>query len=110
MTKAIANSTKAKSIDKPEYEIVCRLLRAIRQRAKLSQGSLGEALGRPQTFVSDCELGARRLDALQLREWCQACGTSFADFARRLDETLEVLPPLAPLASKSKPKKAPSKS
>lgn len=84
-------TNKTKSIDKREYEVVTGLLRTLRIRANLTQQALGEALGRGQGFVSACELGARRLDTLQVREWCQACGTNFTDFARRLDETLELL-------------------
>ncbi|BFI95000.1 MAG: hypothetical protein RSP_05100 [Rhodanobacter sp.] len=87
----MAQSSKSKSIDKREYEVVTGLLRTLRIRANLTQQELGEALGRGQGFVSACELGARRLDTLQVREWCQACGTSYTDFARRLDETLELL-------------------
>jgi transcriptional regulator with XRE-family HTH domain len=93
------SSNKTKSIDKREYEVVTGLLRTLRLRAELTQQELGEALGRRQGFVSQCELGARRLDTLQVREWCQACGTSYTDFARRLDETLELL------ASTTKPQK-----
>jgi hypothetical protein len=51
---------------------------------------LGLSLGRPQTYVSDCELGIRRLDILQVHEWCQACGTSLSAFARRFDTVLTV--------------------
>lgn len=97
----MAQSPKTKSIDKREYEVVTGLLRTLRIRAKLTQQELGEALGRGQGFVSACELGARRLDTLQVREWCQACGSSYTDFARRLDETLELLT----LAEKPKKKK-----
>lgn len=97
-----SKKSRTKSIDKPEYEVVYSLLRTLRMRAKLSQIALGERLGRPQTFVSDCELGARRLDALQLREWCEACGSTFTEFARRLDETLELLPSLGASAPSAK--------
>lgn len=98
--------TSTKSIDQREYEVVCRLLRALRTRAKLSQKELGERLSRPQTYVSDVELAGRRLDALQLRAWAQACESSFSEFARRLDETLEVMPPTP---AKKVAKKAPKK-
>jgi transcriptional regulator with XRE-family HTH domain len=90
----MANPTfSTKSIDQREYEVVCRLLRALRTRAKLTQKELGARLNRPQTFVSDVELAGRRLDALQLKAWANACGTTFEEFARRLDEALEVMPP-----------------
>ncbi|HEY0197069.1 MAG TPA: helix-turn-helix transcriptional regulator [Rhodanobacter sp.] len=80
-----------KSIHKPEFAAVVALLRDVRSRAGLTQVELGQKLGRPQTFVSDCELGIRRLDVLQVQEWCQACGTSLSAFARRLGKDLAIL-------------------
>jgi transcriptional regulator with XRE-family HTH domain len=102
----MANPKKStKSIDQREYEVVCLLLRAMRTKAKLSQEALGERLNRPQTFVSDCELSTRRLDAIQLRAWAQACGFTFTEFARRVDEALELLPSDSPPKKKARAKK-----
>lgn len=78
----------SKSIDQPEYQLVLDLIRAVRVEAGLSQKALTERLGRPQTYASDCELGARRMDALQLHQWCVACGTTLAAFSRRLEAAL----------------------
>lgn len=92
----------AKSIDKPEYALILALLRALRVKAGLSQAELGEAMGRYQRFVSGAEDGSRRLDPLQIKEWCTACGVSFQDFARRVDEALELA---AETKKKTKPRK-----
>jgi transcriptional regulator with XRE-family HTH domain len=81
-------SRAKKSIHKPEFAVVLALLKDARSRAGLTQAELGRALGRPQTYVSDCELGIRRLDILQVHEWCQACGTNLSAFGRRLDKAL----------------------
>lgn len=78
----------SKSIDQPEYQLVLDLIRAVRVEAGLSQQALTERLGRPQTYASDCELGARRMDALQLHQWCVACGTTLTAFAKRLEAAL----------------------
>jgi len=78
----------SKSIDQPEYQLVLDLIRAVRVEAALSQLALTERLGRPQTYASDCELGARRMDALQLHQWCVACGTTLMVFAKRLEAAL----------------------
>ena len=102
-------TTSKKSIDTREYEVVCRLLCALRTRAKLSQRALAERLGRPQSFVGDVELAARRLDALQLRSWAEACGSTFTDFARRLDEALELMPAETPAPAKKAPNKRATK-
>ena len=96
------STSKTKSIDKREYEVVTGLLRTLRLRAGLSQQALGEALGRGQGFVSQCELAGRRLDSLQVRDWCRACGTTFSEFARRLDETLELLDSTAKVQKKKR--------
>lgn len=79
----------SKSIDQPEYQLVLDLIRAVRVEAGLSQQALTERLGRPQTYASDCELGARRMDALQLHQWCVACGTTLTVFAERLEKALK---------------------
>jgi len=61
------------------------LLRQIRVEAGLRQGDLARKLGEPQSFVSRCESGERRLDLLELREICSAVGVSLADFVERLE-------------------------
>jgi len=77
-----------KSIDKSEYSVVCALLRDMRQKAGLSQHTLGLYLDLSQNMISATELSARRLDPLELRAWCLACGTTLEAFGRRLEETL----------------------
>jgi len=64
------------------------LLRGIRIDAGLTQSELASRLARDQTFVSKYESGERRLDILELREVCQAIGTDFVTFIRRLDTDL----------------------
>jgi len=95
MLPSVRSMSRAKkSIHKPEFAVVLGLLRDTRVRAGLTQAKLGQHLDRPQTYVSDCELGVRRLDILQIREWCEACGTTVSAFARRLDKRLAAsLPP-----------------
>lgn len=91
----MATKPTKKSIDKREYEVILTLLKAIRMKAKLTQGELGRAMGRDQAFVSACEVGSRRLDPLQVKEWLSVCGTTYQDFGRRVDEAFELLPGLA---------------
>ena len=64
------------------------LLRGIRVDAGLTQSELASRLSRDQTFVSKYESGERRLDVLELREVCQAIGTDFVTFLRKLDKDL----------------------
>lgn len=77
-----------KSLHKTEYRFVFSALRAAREEAGLLQRELGAKLGRPVSFVSDVELGLRRIDLLQAREWCTACGVSFPRFAADLDAAI----------------------
>jgi transcriptional regulator with XRE-family HTH domain len=65
------------------------LLREMRVEAGLTQVDLAERIERDQTFVSKYESGQRRLDALELREICQAIGITLEEFARRLEKALK---------------------
>lgn len=64
------------------------LLRQIRTDAGFTQAELAERLGVPQSFVSKYESGERRLDILELKEVCQALGSSLLDFVRRLEKEI----------------------
>lgn len=75
-----------KSIHKSEYSILLRRLRALRTAAGLTQVDLSTALQRPQSYVSDVERGSRRMDLLQLRELCNACGQSLTEFVDAFEQ------------------------
>lgn len=64
------------------------LLRQIRTDAGFTQAELAERIGVPQSFVSKYESGERRLDILELKEVCQALGSSLLDFVRRLEKEI----------------------
>lgn len=66
-------------------EALPKLLRDMRDGAGLSQVALAERIGRPQSFVSKYENGARRLDVVELFELCAACGLTLSRFAARLE-------------------------
>jgi transcriptional regulator with XRE-family HTH domain len=78
-----------KSIHKPEYQTLLQLLRAVRTEAGLTQVTCSRALGRPQSYISDIERGVRRMDILQLQEFCRVCGMSLRDFVSRLEQAPE---------------------
>jgi len=54
----------------------------------MSQEDLAQELGRPQTFVSAVELAKVRVDFLQIRDWCRACGTTVAKFVAQVERRL----------------------
>ena len=78
-----------KSIHKHEYLVLLRRLRELRTTAGLTQTELSTALERPQSYISDIERGSRRMDLLQLREFCNACGQSLTKFVSDFEQELE---------------------
>lgn len=92
-----------KSINRPEFKIVVRLLRGVRESAGLTQIDLAARLKHTQTFVSAAERGMRRLDALQLHDWCLACGSNLVTLAKAIDEAI-ARSSVAPKSSRSRRK------
>lgn len=78
----------AKSIYKPEYRFLRKLLREMRENAGLRQQEMAALLQRPQSYVSAIERGRRRIDLLQLREYCLICDTSLVDFVGRFEKEI----------------------
>lgn len=78
-----------KSIRNAHQGKLQNLLRQVRLEAGLRQVDLAERLGQPQSLVSKYESGERRLDLLELREVCEAAGTSLEEFVRRFEESLQ---------------------
>jgi transcriptional regulator with XRE-family HTH domain len=78
-----------KTIYTTGQKTLLRLLREAREQAGITQDQLAERLGETQSFVSKCERGERRLDALELRQFCKAIGMPFLTFCKALDQTLE---------------------
>ena len=80
--------TRTKTIHSVEYARFLDLLRQVRERRGLTQEQLAEKLGATQSFISKCERGARRIDALELRTFCIAMGITLAEFAVELEQYL----------------------
>lgn len=56
------------------YQKVPELLRDLREKAGLTQRALGDLLGKPQSWIYNCETANRRVDVAEFCEWCEACG------------------------------------
>ena len=69
-----------KSAFTSDYRIFCELLRTTRESAGLTQVDLARKLKETQSAVSKCERGERRLDLVQLKQFCKACNTSMTQF------------------------------
>lgn len=66
-------------------------LRGLREAAGLTQRDLGERLGRPQSWVHNCETANRRVDVTEFIAWAAACGVepavAFGRFQAVLHDT-----------------------
>lgn len=69
----------ARSTHHPDYQVLLEVLRRRREESGLTQGEVALALGNTQTFVSKVERGERRIDVIELVEWCEALGFSPGD-------------------------------
>lgn len=56
------------------YQAFVGRLKEARLSVGLTQEAAAEALGRPQYFVSRCETGERRVDAVEFLDYCRAYG------------------------------------
>lgn len=69
------------------YQVFRELLISARQTAAITQQELAKRLGKPQSFVSKYERGARRLDVTEFVEIAVALGinaTAFLDDYQQL--------------------------
>ena len=73
---------------RPERRIVAQLIRDMRTSAGLKQADLAHQLGVTQSVVSKYETGERRLDILEIRAICAACGVDLPAFVTRLESRL----------------------
>lgn len=75
-----------------DYDVVARLLREFRIKSGATQAELAERIelskNTYQAHISKCENGERRLDILELRQWCQAVGVDLVEFVRALEREL----------------------
>ena len=75
-----------KSQHTPEYERLRSYLRILREGAGLTQRDLGGRLGKPQSWVHNCETGNRRVDVTEFIAWAGACDVDAQDAFRRFLE------------------------
>lgn len=86
----------AKSLYRLENIRLAELLRQLREDKGMVQGALATHLGRSQSFVSSVELGIRRLDLVELRDYCRGLEIELGEVVSRWERSL------APSKSRSK--------
>jgi hypothetical protein len=75
----------AKAQHAPQYLSLPVLLRKMRQESGMTQRQLGAKLGKPQSWVHNCEVANRRVDVTEFILWAKACGLNpVAAFERLL--------------------------
>jgi transcriptional regulator with XRE-family HTH domain len=67
----------------PRYRPVPKLLKALRKGLDITQRELAERLGRPQSWVHNCETGNRRVDVAEFCDWAAACDVKPLDAVKR---------------------------
>ena len=75
-----------KSIYTRQYEVLLTLLREAREKSGLTQTDLAQHLGMSQSDVSKCEIGARRLDIIEVKMWAETLGIGFIELVQSLEE------------------------
>lgn len=59
-----------------QYGSVPPLLRKMREDAGLTQRDLGKRLGKPQSWIHNCESANRRVDVTEFISWSEASGVN----------------------------------
>ena len=60
------------------------MLRKLREDGGLTQRDLAAKLRRQRSFISKTEQAERRMDAVELIRWCDACGADSVELFKRL--------------------------
>lgn len=69
-------------------ESLKKTLYQLRLGTGLTQTDLADRLNIPQSTISKIESGLRRLDILELRNYCHAVGIPLLDFIQQLEKNI----------------------
>lgn len=74
-----------KSIHSDDQARFQKLIRDLRKEANLTQAQLADRLNTPTSRICNYEKGNRRMDMVQLKEYCAALGITLHQFIDRFD-------------------------
>ena len=77
-----------KSLFSKDYAVFLAVLIETRKKAGLTQEQLAQRLGTTQSVISKCERGERRLDIVELRQWCSAIDIGLLHFIAKFEQRL----------------------
>jgi transcriptional regulator with XRE-family HTH domain len=95
---------REKSNFSDDYAIFLAALRRFREDSGRTQTDVAAFLKRDQSVVSKCERGERRIDVIELRDYCLAIGIELRTFVDALEK--EIAQSKAPKASSRARKRA----
>jgi transcriptional regulator with XRE-family HTH domain len=72
-----------------EYRILLKNLRAARKVAGMTQVEVAARLKKTQGYVNKIETGERRMDVVQLRDFCKVLEIDFVEFIRDYNQAIE---------------------
>lgn len=104
MRHLLREAPVAKSLYRIENLELAALLRDLREDAGMVQTTLAERLERTQTFVSNVELAIRRLDLVELRDYCAGLEITLGDLVERWETRIAQLPKSSRFRSKRGPR------
>ena len=67
----MARERRRSAVYEPDYQYLIGRMRQAREEKGLTQVEVATALGRPFSFVSKVELGERRVDPIDLRDFAE---------------------------------------
>ena len=77
-----------KSVHTRNYRLFLELLIKARKDAGVTQEQLAKRLNRPQSFVSKCENGERRVDVIELLQILQSIGVEPMSFLKKIVKSI----------------------
>lgn len=66
------------------YQRLIQALRQAREKSGLKQEEVADRLGTYASYVSKCESGERRIDVLELAQFCEIYGVELTAFLRSI--------------------------
>jgi len=66
-----------------------QLLRKSRKEQRITQDQVASALGMPRSIIGKIERGERRIDVIELRDYCGALGIPLILFVHQLESALD---------------------
>ncbi|GLC25399.1 hypothetical protein rosag_19120 [Roseisolibacter agri] len=77
------------NVHSPKYRLLLTRLKEARLAAEMTQSEVARALGVPQSFVSKCESGERRIDPVELASFADIYQQPFSFFMKGLSRHVD---------------------